>query len=87
MLPADTGVLSYDNMYPKRIVQTVKQKCKYFRQNMTNVIAFFAGILGNAGTFYSQWGLIPRNPLTRGSFRAVRISKYSRKMVVDPTVK
>jgi hypothetical protein len=36
-------------MYPKRIIQTVKQKCKYFRQNMTNVIEFFVGFLGSAG--------------------------------------
>jgi hypothetical protein len=39
-------------------------------------------------SFHSQWGLIPKNPLTgsRGSFRAVRIGNTNKKMVEDPTV-
>jgi hypothetical protein len=35
---------------------------------------------------YSQWGLIPKNPLARGSLGAVRIGNTNKKMVVDPTV-
>jgi hypothetical protein len=37
--------------------------------------------------FDSQWGLIPKNPLARGSFRAVRIGNANKKVVIDPTVK
>jgi multimeric flavodoxin WrbA len=36
---------------------------------------------------YSQWGLIPKITLERGSLGAVRIGNTHNKMVVDPTVK
>jgi hypothetical protein len=35
---------------------------------------------------YSQWGLIPKSPLARGIFGAVRAGNANKKMVLDPTV-
>jgi putative MATE family efflux protein len=56
--------------------------------NMGTAGAAWATVVGQTASFvygvgYSQWVLIPKSPLARGSFRAVRISTYSRKMVVD----
>jgi hypothetical protein len=50
--------------------------------SVIKIVAFYAGYKSfrfeYSKCFYSQWGLIPKSPPARGSFRAVRIGNANK---------
>jgi hypothetical protein len=64
------------NSPPRGAVQTwgyggfVPPTRRYFKGEIFNIPELVPGII------YSQWGLIPKNPLTRGSFRTKRFITF-----------